>query len=640
MKSSFARLFLGTALLSLPLLSLPAYSMGSPASPVSASNASHYPGMLRLQVDATDVERKIFQVQEKIPVSAGQLTLLFPEWLPGRHGPYGPLNLLAGLRISAAGQVLQWQRDPVNMYAFHLNIPAGVTEIDAAFQFLSPTEEKFGRVTMTRDIVGVQWNTVLLYPAGFDASGIQIQATLRLPDGFEFGSALEVAERQNTEIRFQPVSLEQLVDSPVFAGRYFKRIDLAPGAKTTAHLNIVADKPESLNASAEQIAAHRTLVQQAARLFGSQHYRHYDFLLALSDSFSGIGLEHHESSENGLRPGYFTEWAKKPGGRDLLAHEYTHSWNGKFRRPADLMTPDFNVPMQDSLLWMYEGQTQYWGMVLAARSGLLTPEQIRDSIASLAAHYDQQQGRTWRSLQDTTNSPIFISRRAQAWSDWQREEDYYREGFLLWLEVDARLRQLSGDKRSLNDFALHFFSMQDGESRPLTYRFDDIVATLQSIQADDWAGFLKARLDSYQPATPLSALELAGWKLVYTDKLTDFAKSMEDSRQESDFRYALGFMSDKSGKISQIVWNSPAYQAKMLSGSVILAINGRAYQTDNLKSAVIHAKTTRQPIELIVRHGDDFRTVTLHYFEGLRYPRLQRIEGIPDRLQGILTPLK
>ena len=612
----------------------------------SAGNKA-YPGIVQLTVDASDLDRKIFNIRASIPVQTGPLTLYFPEWLPGKHGTNGALNQLAGLHFSGNQQSIAWKRDPLNMYAFHLQIPAGVSQLKAEYQFLSPTDDKFGRVTMTPEIIGVQWNNMILYPAGAASDQIQIQPTLILPAGFQFGSALKLAEKSENlspsqsqnEFQFKPVTLEELVDSPVFAGKYFKRFDLNPGAKVPVHLNVVADKPESLNATPEQIAAHKALVQQATILFGSQHYRHYDFLLALSDEFSGIGLEHHQSSENGVRPGYFSDWAKKSSGRDLLAHEYTHSWNGKFRRPADLLTPHFNTPMQDSLLWVYEGQTQYWGYVLAARSGLMKQEHIRDVLANVAAYYDHQSGRSWRNLQDTTNNPVFVSRRSQAWSDFQRDEDYYREGALLWLEVDAQLRALSQEKRSLNDFASKFFGVNDGSIRPLAYQLSDVINTLNEIQPFDWGHFLQERVEGLQSKTPTASLELAGWKLVYTEKPSEYAKATEDA-QDGDFLYSLGFSLDKTGKITRMLLNSPAGKANILSGSLIIAVNGKSYKAEALKSAITNAKSQKQAIELIVRHGDYYRTVRFDYFEGLKYPALIRDNSHPDRLTKILSPLK
>ena len=412
-----------------------------------------YPGTIVLQVDATNVGQQIFRLHAAIPAAPGPLTLLYPQWLPGNHGPSGPLSQLAGLTMRAGGKVLDWTRDPVNVHAFHVTLPDGTSTLEVDYQFLSPLETSQGRITMTSEILGVQWQAMTLYPAGYFSRNIRVQPSVTLPDGWQYGTALETAERQGNVVSFKPLTLEHLVDSPVFAGRYFKRFDLAPGAKVPVHLNVVADNAESLEAKPEQLAIHRTMIQQASKLFGAQHFRHYDFLLAISDEFSGIGLEHHQSSENGVKPGYFTDWAKSENGRDLLAHEFVHSWNGKFRRPAGQNVANFNTPLQNSLLWVYEGQTQYWGNVLAARSGLISPAAMRDSIAAAAARYDNVQGRSWRALQDTVNDPIVQARRSLAWGNWQRSEDYYVEGMLIWLDVDTRIRDLSNGKRSLDDVA-------------------------------------------------------------------------------------------------------------------------------------------------------------------------------------------
>ncbi|NHZ36068.1 M61 family metallopeptidase [Massilia rubra] len=597
-----------------------------------------YPGTIVLKVDATNVGQQIFRVRATIPAAPGPLTLLYPQWVPGNHGPSGPLNQLAGLRLSAGGKALAWTRDPVHVHAFHVTVPEGATAVEAEYQFLSPVEPAQGRITMTSEIVGVQWQAMTLYPAGYFSRRIPVQASLTLPDGWQYGTALETAARQGNDIRFKPLDLETLIDSPVFAGRHFRRIDLDPGAKVPVHLNMVADNPESLEAKPEQIALHRALVQQAGKLFASHHYKHYDFLFSLSDEFGGIGREHHQSSENGVKPGYFTDWAKTELGRDLLPHEYTHSWNGKFRRPADQDVPNFNVPLQNSLLWVYEGQTQYWGNVLAARSGLVSAGGIRDAIAAYAARYDHVQGRSWRALQDTVNDPIVQARRALGWSNWQRSEDYYVEGMLIWLDVDTRIRELSGEKRSLDDFARTFYGVDNGSIGPVYYQFDDVVRTLASVQAFDWAPFLRAKLDGNAPGAPLDGLARAGWKLVYTDTPTEVIKSQEERNKMSDFSYSLGFSVKNDGAIEAIEWDGIGFRAGLSGNSSIVAVNNRAYKPEVLKAAVKAARDGKAPIELLVRKGGNFRTVALDYHGGLRYPRLERIPGSKDRLDAILQP--
>jgi len=614
------------------------------AAPVHAATPpvgdAPYPGTIVLNVDATDLAQQIFRVKMTMPVQAGPLTLLYPQWLPGNHGPSGPLTQLAGLKLSAGGKPVVWTRDPVNVFAFHMDIPAGVTTLDAEYQYLSPLDGAQGRITMTDDILGVQWASMTLYPAGYNSRRITVQPNLVLPAGWQFGTALETDQRVGASVKFKPLDLDTLIDSPLFAGRYFKRIDLNPGAKVPVMLNIVADSPEQLDAKPEQVALHRAMVQQAIKLYGSQHYQHYDFLFAISDEFGGIGREHHQSSENGVKAGYFTEWAKSEGGRDLLPHEYTHSWNGKFRRPAGQDVPNLNTPLQNSLLWVYEGQTQYWGGVLAARSGLISPAHTRDALAATAARYDNTRGRTWRTVQDTVNDPIINGRRELGWGNWQRAEDYYSEGSLIWLDVDTRIRELSNERHSLDDFAKAFYSVGDGSFAPAHYTFDDVVATLNKVQPYDWASFLRTRVEDIAPKAPLDGLARAGWKLVYTDTPSDVSKSTDERLKVTDFSYSLGFGVKADGGITSVQWDGPGFQAGLAANSSIVAVNNRAWKPEVLKAAVTEAKGGTAPITLLVKKGNVFRTIALDYHGGLRYPHLERIPATPDRMASILRAVK
>jgi predicted metalloprotease with PDZ domain len=599
-----------------------------------------YPGTIVLDVDASDVPHAIFRVHSVIPAKAGPMTLLYPQWVPGNHGPSGPLMQFAGLRITANGKPVTWTRDPVNVYAFHITVPEGATSLDLHYEYLSPVDTSQGRITMTQDILGVQWLSMSLYPAGYATRRIPVQANLTLPAGWQYGTALETDKRDGDVVHFKTTDLETLVDSPLFASRYFKRYDLDPGAAVPVHLDVVADNAEQLEAKPEQLAPHRALVQQAAKLFRSHHYHHYDFLFAISDEFGGIGREHHQSSENGVKLGYFTDWAKSEAERDLLPHEYTHSWDGKFRRPAGQNVPTFNVPLQNELLWVYEGQTEYWGEVLAARSGLVSLQGTRDALAAMAARYDTLRGRTWRTVQDTVNDPIIQGRRPLGWSSWQRSEDYYMEGLLIWLDVDTKLREMTGEKRSLDDFARSFYGIENGSIGPAYYTFDDVVKALNGVHEYDWASFLRTRLQGNGPGAPLDGLARAGWKLVFTDTPTDYIKSGEDRNKYADFTYSLGFSVKSDGGITGVQWDGLGFNAGLSSANTIVAVNNRAYKADVLKAAVKAAKTSKEPIELLVKRGSVFRTVKLDYHDGLRYPRLERIEGKADRLATILAPLK
>ena len=614
----------------------------APASPaIAAPRDAPYPGTIKLAVDATDLPHAIFRVRETVPVEGpGPLTLLYPQWLPGNHSPTGPINKLGGLVITAGEERLEWRRDPVDVYAFHVDVPAGVHALDLDFQFLSPVSHSEGRIVMTPAMLNVEWNTVALYPAGYYSRRIMVEPSVTLPDGFRLATALETASSTGATTTFKPTSFNTLVDSPLIAGRNFQSFDLDPGGPARVSLDVITDRPDQLAAKPEQIAAHKALVQQAYKLFASHHYDHYDFLLSLSDKMGGAGLEHHQSSEDGTTPKYFTDWDKTEAGRDLLAHEYTHSWNGKFRRPADLWTPNFNTPMRDSLLWVYEGQTQYWGYVLAARSSLLTRQQALDAIAATAATYDHRVGRAWRPLEDTTNDPIIAMRRPLSWLSWQRSEDYYSEGELVWLDADTLIRQLSGGKRSLDDFAKAFFGVNDGGFVTDTYTFDDVVRTLNSVQPHDWAGFLHQRLQGRGPGAPLDGLGRGGYRLIYTDGQSDYQKSVETERKNTDLAFSIGVVIGKEGVLGEVIWDGPAFKAGLTEGTQIVAVNGDAYSVDDLKDSIRNAKGSNAPIELLVKDNDQFRTVRIDYHDGLRYPHLERISAGSAQLDEILEPRK
>ena len=636
---------LAALLLATPFALLPMLAAAQPLPPVSDAA---YPGTLVLRVDATDLDRKIVRVRETLPVRPGPLVLYYPRWIPGEHSNTGPLAQFAGLRVHAGEKVLEWKRNSVEMGAFHLDVPAGVATLELEFQYLSSVDGSSGAVDITREILGLAWNRVLLYPAGFDVAHIQIQANLMLPAGWAHASALEVAARDGAVVSFKPVSAETLVDSPVFAGAFYRQVDLDPGASAAGRppvmLNIFADQASQLAATAEQVAAHAALVTQADKLFGARHFRHYDVLLAVSESYGVVGLEHHQSSENGVKGDYFTEWAKSAPGRDLIPHEFTHSWNGKFRRPADLLTPHFNTPMRNSLLWVYEGQTQFLGKVLAARSGLFSPTEVMDDLAQAAAYLiEGRAGRSWRNLQDTTNQDIVSGgHHERDWRSWQRGQDYYDEMNFVWAEADAILREASQGHRSMDDFAHAFFGPQASrpgdDIRPLSYTFDDVVQTLNRVQPFDWAAFLRQRLDGHDPNVVADALRHAGWQLTFSDLPSEHFKNTEARSKQADFWYSLGIVVGEENKLAGVRWDGPAFQAGLTSGATLVAVNGRSYKAELLKEAITAAKASGSPIALLVKRGDLYSTIMLDYRGGLRYPKLERVAGTPDHLSALLAP--
>jgi predicted metalloprotease with PDZ domain len=597
-----------------------------------------YPGTMTLHVDASDTERAIFRVEQTIPVAqAGRLTLLYPEWLPGNHAPRGPIRHLAGLIIEGNGQRIPWTRDPLDVYAFHVDVPEGVAELRLRFQFLSATEPDQGRIVMTPEMLNLQWEKMSFYPAGYYVRNVMVTPSVTLPAGWHSAVALRGAHHiTDSLIAYDTVSYETLVDSPLFAGAHYRQDDLGNGI----WLNTFADRASELTATDEQIAAHRRLSEQAVRLFGSRHFDRYDFLFAITDTMSGIGLEHHRSSENAVRSGYFLEWNEGPGSRSLLPHELTHSWNGKFRRPLGLWTPDYRTPMQDNYLWVYEGQTSFWDIVLAARSGLYTPEQFREQLAIRIAGLDARVGRRWRDLQDTTHDPIIAARRPKPWTSWQRSEDYYREGALVWLEIDQILRRETRGRRSMDDFAQAFFGVSDGDWGEITYDMDDVVETLNAIHPYDWRGLIERRLDENAGGAPVNGLELGGYRLVYRSEPSQTQRQAQQASENIDLSYSGGLIVGNAGRIQGVVWESPAYQAGLTVGTEIVAVDNYSFSPRLLANAIAAAANEDGNIDLLVKNGDRYRSVTLHWAGGLRYPHLERTGSGRAGLDALIEPLR
>jgi predicted metalloprotease with PDZ domain len=590
---------------------------------------------MTLNVDATDTDRAIFKITQRIPVEkAGPLALRLPKWLPGNHAPRGEIEKIAGLVIKANGKNLTWERDPIDVYSFIVDVPAGAKALDIAFQFLSATAEDQGRVVVTDTMMNVQWNSVSLYPAGIATRDLPVSATITYPKGWKAGTALRPANVSGDTVTYQTVDYETFVDSPVFAGKYFRVEDLGQNVS----LNIVADDAKNLMIKPAQLEAHKKLVEQSIKAFGTRQFDHYDFLLALTEKMGGIGLEHHRSSENGVNPEYFTDWDAGPGRRNLLPHEFAHSWDGKYRRPAGQKVDDYATPLVNDLLWVYEGQTQFWGYVLGARSGLFTKQETLDAYASIAAGLDLSRGRDWRPLEDTTNDPVISARRPKGWSSWQRSEDYYNEGLLIWLEVDAIMRTKSKGTKGIDDFAKAFFGVKEGDFKANHYDFNALTATLNGVVAYDWAGFLNQRLTEKANNAPLSGLTNGGYKLTFGDEPTPFFKNNEKNGKFINLQYSLGINIGKAGKVTAVTWDGPAFNAGMIVGSEIVAVNNRAYSDDVIKDAIKDAKDGKDPIRLIVKSGDRVREIAVQWNKGLRYPKLEKIGTADGSIDKLLAP--
>lgn len=603
----------------------------------SAPAAKPAPPSITLALDASEAPRKIFHVRETIPATPGTLTLYYPKWIPGEHGPTGPIENLTGLVFTGDGKRLNWRRDLLDGWTFHVEVPAGVTTVETALDFVSPSaSEGFytAGASATEKMAVINWNTMLLYPEGWTSDEIRFQASLRLPPGWKFGTPLPVASQSDGQIQFAQASLTTLVDSPVISGQYM-RIEYI-GTNPLHEMDIAADSAAALDAPADFFEHHKQLVVQAKKLFGAQHYREYHFLYGLSDHVAHFGLEHHESNDSRVDERGIVDPSLRLLHAGLLSHEYVHSWNGKYRRPADLSTPDYQKPMQDDLLWVYEGLTSYLGDVLGARSGLRTPEEFRDAVADMAADLQYRSGRKWRNLQDTADGVPSMQNAGGQWQSWRRPLDYYDEDVLNWMWVDVILHQQSGGKKSMDDFCQAFHGGTTGAPELKTYTFDDVVNTLNSIVPYDWRGFWTERLTNHGPGAPLGGIEGSGWKLVFNETPSALTTATEGSRNTVDSRYSVGLLLNGQGWVQDTIEGLPAAQAGIGPGMRIAAVNGRKYTAKIWREALQAAKGGSGPIEVLVENTDWYRTFRLDYHDGERYPHLERDSSKPDLMSEFI----
>ena len=592
---------------------------------------------IRLSVDASASAQHHLHAVETLSAKPGPLTLFYPKWMPGEHGPTGPLQDLVGLHFTAGGQEIPWTRDAVEMYAFHLQVPQGADSVQVALDFLTPSGGNFSAGPSSTDALSLlSWNTVLLYPLGEPSDAIPVQASVKLPEGWSFGTALETDHQEGATVSFKACSLTTLVDSPVLTGRYFKRIDLGENLGRPHHLDMASDTPSSLAITDETTRHLRSLVAESGALFGARHYRHYDFLLTLSDGVAHFGLEHHQSSDDRTSEKSLVDPVEMKFFAGLLPHEMVHSWNGKYRRPAGLATGNYDAPMKGDLLWIYEGLTQYLGSILTARSGLWTAQDYRDNLAWVASYLDTRKGRAWRPLADTAVEAQVLYNSPGYWSDWRRGVDFYDEGLLIWLDADTTIRELTKGKRSLDDFCQAFHGAPSGDPEVKAYTLDDVVAALNQVAPYDWAGFFKARVYEIAPRAPMGGVTRGGWKLTYTDQPSEFTKASE--RGGVYAWDSLGFSVSAKGDVGDVQEGSPAFQAGVIPGMNLVSVNGRAYDGETLKEAIRDAKGGKDPIRLTVKSGPFVKDLALDYHGGERYPHLERAEGTPDLLSQILAP--
>ena len=601
---------------------------------------------ITLNVDLRDAPKKILHAVETIPVQPGAMTLAYPKWIPGEHGPTGPIDNQAGFVIMGNGQRIDWQRDPVDMYSYHITVPAGVTTLEVKMDFLAtPNGGNFTAGGSTSaNLAVLSWNSLVVYPysgPAMKASDVMVTPSMTLPMGWRYGTALDLAgTTPGDHINFKTVSLEQLVDSPVLTGRFFREIELAPDVTPKHYLDMAADGPEDLALSQAHIDEFSKLVRETGALYKSRHYAEYHFLVTLSDQVAHFGLEHHQSSDDRVGPTDFISDSKFTLGGLLLPHEFTHSWNGKYRRPAGLATPNYQVPMVGDLLWVYEGLTEYLGDVLAARCGIWTPELYRDRLATYAARYSNRPGRTWRDIADTARMAQVLYNVGGPYDNWRLGTDFYDEGELLWLDVDTTIRKMTNGKKSLNDFTAAFHGL-GGNTAPkvVPYTLEDVAAVLNGVVANDWAAFLRERVESHAMLPPMGGITNGGYTLVYQDTPNSWTAMEEAESGTISFWYSLGLSVGAQGVIGDVLIDGLADKAGFGPGMKIVAVNGREFDPTVLRAAVREAKGTQAPLEFIVENTGFFTVVKIDYHEGEKYPAFQRVASTPDRLGEILRPM-
>ena len=593
---------------------------------------------ITLAVDATEAPRKILHVKLTMPATAN---VMYPEWIPGEHSPTGPIVDFTGLHFYSGGKEVEWTRDSSNMFLFHVALPTGATTLEANYDQLLPANPAgfSSAASATANLDLLSWNQVVLYPAGAASDSVQVTASLKMPDGWKYGTALPVTSENGAQLSFKTVDLTTLVDSPVIMGSHFRRVDLGNDMGRPHYIDAAADGEPALQFPADVIAHYKNLVTESGKLFGARHYNEYHFLLTLSDNTAHFGLEHHQSSDDRVPERTLIDKDVRWLHADLLSHEMTHSWNGKYRRPAGLATGNYHDRMKGDLLWVYEGLTQYIGDILAARSGLWTNDEFRLMAAQYAAALDNTAGRTWRPLQDTATAAQTLYSAPGEWESWRRSVDYYPEGFLIWMEADTIIRQKTNGQRSLDDFCRAFHGGESTGPKLVPYTFDDVVRTLNTVAPYDWKTFLLERTTSKAPHAPLGGIENSGWRLSYTADTPKWVSDYETAEKVIDARYSLGLWMSDTGVIKDVLVGSLAYKAGIGPGMRLEAIQDRAVNPYVVHDLLKYSTESKEPLRLLVSNGGFYKTYTIDYHGGEKFPILVRDDGKPDLLEQMIKPL-
>jgi predicted metalloprotease with PDZ domain len=607
---------------------------------ISAAQATD----LTVRVDAREVTSKRVHTDLTLAVKPGPLTLVYAKWMPGEHGPTGPLESLIGLEIKANGARLSWSRDPLDMYALRIAVPPGIRQLDVSMESgLATGGPGFTAApTSSARLAILSWNQFLLFPKGVDADKMSVSATIIAPAGWTVVCALQSQAKSGGAYEFEASTLSRLIDSPVQMGLYAKLVELKgsePLADIKHSLSIMADSAAALAVPGEFAPGYSRLVAENGLLFGSRMYRHYTWLVSLSDHVAHFGLEHHESSDNRTVENILSEADLRMDLAELLGHEYVHSWNGKYRRPQGLLSPDYQKPMDGSLLWVYEGMTQFWGEVLPTRAGLITPEYFREAIANAAASFDTEPGARWRPMADTATAAQVLYDAPHAWQSSRRGADFYDASIFLWLDVDAELRARSQGHATLDDFAKRFYAGASGAPQLKPYVEQDVYDALAAVAPAEWRTFIHRHLDSTGTAALMGALERSGWKLSYSVQSNASVETWQKRHNQQTLRqWSIGLNLDKDAQIIDVISDRAAAQAGASPGMSIIAVNGQKYTATVLDAAIAAAQSTHKPIALLVEDSDYYRTLSVEYFDGPRFPHLVRLEGLPDTLSTVVSP--
>jgi predicted metalloprotease with PDZ domain len=595
---------------------------------------------LRLDVDARDLPRRLLHSRIDIPCQPGKLALWYPKWIPGTHGACGPVETVAGLRLEAeGGRVLEWRRDDTEPFRIECHVPPGVQSIVVRLDTIcnAPAVQAGGYLSYGNTSVGIlNWNTCLLYPDGFPSDDIRVYSALDLPESWHHATALETESVQARRVRFRPVSLTELVDSPVLVGQHMRTIALDAGGGPSAFFHVASEASSALQLGPDVIGLYGRVVKEAGSLFGAHHYPAYHFLVTCSDELGHLGLEHLACSLNGVRERELLEPAQRRGWvANLLPHEYVHSWCGKFRRPAEMCTASFHTPQKTRLLWVYEGLAEYLGEVLMVRSGLVSPEEYRQMLGATISTLSHREGRRWRSLEDTAVASPLLRGSSPNWNELRREQDYYFEGALLWLEVDAIVRDRSRGSCSLDHFCQKFLGARPSRAKVVPYDVPEIVQILRDLVDFDWIAFLSQRTDRPLQALPVEVVGRCGYRLRYATEPSPFLAYQE--RGSVSALDSIGLEVDGEGRIKTIVPGMIGDRSRLAPGMRVIGVNRKTFSRQRLRDALADSVALKK-IELLVAQGEDLRTVVLDYADGPRYLELVRDPTKPDLLAEILKP--